>query len=128
MVLEVPGGQVESDKTRVVLGFRPEDLEDAAIRPARPGASLRVTVDIRENMGAEVYVHFSLAVPPVRRHDVQEAIELLPGEVSPSRPATFVARVGRETGAREGEPLELSLDTSRLYFFDLASGDALRRA
>jgi multiple sugar transport system ATP-binding protein len=128
VVLDVPGGHVETDKTRVVLGFRPEDLEDAAIRPARPGASLRVTVDIRENMGAEVYVHFSLAVPPVRRHDVQEAIEVVPGEVSPLRPATFVARVDRETRAREGELLELSLDTSRLYFFDLGSGEALSRA
>ena len=127
VTLHVPNGHVETDKMRVVLGFRPEDLEDAAIRPTQPGAALRVTVDIRENMGAEVYVHFSLAVPPVRRHDVQEAIELVPGEVSQSRPATFVARVGRETGAREGEPLELSLDTSRLYFFDVDSGEALGR-
>jgi multiple sugar transport system ATP-binding protein len=127
VTLHVPDGHVETDKTRVVLGFRPEDLEDAAIRPTEPGAALRVTVDIRENMGAEVYVHFSLAVPPVRRHDVQEAIELAPGEVLQSRPATFVARVGRETGAREGEPLELSVDTSRLYFFDVDSGEALGR-
>jgi multiple sugar transport system ATP-binding protein len=124
-LLHVPDGLVETDKTRVVLGFRPEDLEDAALRPARPGTALPVTVDIREDMGAEVYVHFSLAVPPVRRHDVQEAIERAPGDVAQSRAATFVARVGRETGAREGEPLELSVDTSRLYFFDVDSGEAL---
>ena len=127
VTLQVPDGHVETDKTRVVLGFRPEDLEDGALKPAQPGAALQVTVDIREDMGSEVYVHFSLAVQPVRRHDVQEAIERAPGEVLQSRPATFVARVGRETGAREGEPLELSLDTSRLYFFDADSGEALTR-
>ncbi len=132
VTVDVPDGLVETDGVRVVLGFRPEDLEDAALGPggpesSRPCASLPVTVDIREDMGAEVYVHFSLAVPPVRRHDVQEAIEQVPGELPQSRPATFVARVGRETQAREGEPLDLSLDTSRLYFFDLASGDALTR-
>jgi multiple sugar transport system ATP-binding protein len=128
VVLHVPEGRVETDKTRVVLGFRPEDLEDGAIRPAQPGASLQVMVDIRENMGAEVYVHFSLAVPPVRRHDVQEAIERPAGDMAGARTAMFVARVGRETGAREGEPLTLSLDTSRLYFFDVDSGDALARS
>jgi len=127
LVLPVPEGLVEADSRRVVLGFRPEDLEDAALLPTESRASLGVTVDIREDMGAEVYVHFSLAVPPVRRHDVQEAIEQPPGDASQPRPATFVARVGRDTGAREGAPLTLSVDTSRLYFFDVDSGDALTR-
>ena len=126
-VLDVPAGLLETDRQRVVLGFRPEDLEDAALSASRAGGSMRVAVDIREDMGAEVFVHFSLAVPPVRRHDVQEAIEQAPGDVPPSPQATFVARVGRETGAREGEPLELLLDTSRLYFFDLDTGEALLR-
>jgi len=126
-VLDVPAGLLETDRQRVVLGFRPEDLEDAALSASPAGGSLRVIVDIREDMGAEVFVHFSLAVPPVRRHDVQEATEQAPGDVPPSPQATFVARVGRETRAREGEPLELLLDTSRLYFFDLDSGEALLR-
>jgi multiple sugar transport system ATP-binding protein len=127
-LLHVPEGLVETDADRVVLGFRPEDLEDAGLRAAGgPGATLDVTVDIREDMGAEVYVHFSLAVPPVRRHDVQEAIEHSIADGTQSRPATFVARVGRETGAQEGKPLQLSIDTSRLYFFDVESGAALTR-
>jgi len=125
--LTLPAGLVATDLGKVVLGFRPEDLEDAALGPTRPGASLPVTVDIREDMGSEVYVHFSLTVPPVRRHDVQEAIERVPGETVGSRAATFVARVGRETQAREGAPLELLVDTSRLYVFDPDTGEALAR-
>jgi multiple sugar transport system ATP-binding protein len=114
----------------VILGLRPEDLEDVALTGgAEPGRSLSVVSDIRENMGSEVYVHFSLGVPPVRRTEIEEAI-------SPEDPAAvqriaaraespFVARLGRETAAREGEPLQLAVDVDRLYFFDPAAGSGL---
>src|SRR5436305_6699757 len=60
----------------VLLGFRPEDLEDAALAGgATEGASLTVVPEIREDMGAEVYIHFGLGVAPVRRAEVAEAKE-----------------------------------------------------
>jgi len=109
---------------RVVLGFRPEDLEDAALAQARSsGAELDVVVDIREDMGAEVYVHFSLGVPPVRREDVLAAFE--DETAAAARPTAFVGRVGRETAAKEGDRLRLVVDTNRLYLFDPGSGEAL---
>ena len=46
---------------RVVLGIRPEDMEDAAIASDSPAEErLSVVCDIREDMGSEVYVHFDL--------------------------------------------------------------------
>ena len=49
---------------RVILGFRPEDLEDSTLVPGAPGgATLRIVTDIREDMGSEVYVHFGLPSP-----------------------------------------------------------------
>src|SRR5206468_12097244 len=58
----------------VILGFRPEDLEDAAlVGGARESAVLEVVTDIREDMGSEVYVHFALGVEPVHRTEVAEA-------------------------------------------------------
>jgi multiple sugar transport system ATP-binding protein len=105
-----------------ILGFRPEDLEDVAIaRERRPGDALSIVVDIREDVGSEVYVHFDLDVPPVRRADVIEAKdkELVP-IASP-----FVARLSRGTTAREREPLQVAVDTGRLYFFDPDSGDGI---
>ena len=41
------------------------------------------------------------------------------------RPPAFVARVDRDTRAREGEPIELVVDTTRLHFFDLETGVAI---
>jgi len=106
-----------------VLGFRPEDVEDASLATAPDEAStLDVVVDIREYMGAEVYVHFSLGVDPVTRSDVLEAAE---SDADGARPRAFVGRVARETRAREGERLRLAVDTSRLYLFDPRSGQAL---
>ena len=117
---------------RAILGFRPEDLEDAALAGgAAAGASLGVVPDIREDMGSEVYVHFGLGVPPVRRTEVAEAKE--PEEPAQAREAArgespFVARLGRGTGAREGEPLELAVDVERLYVFDVDSGEGVYHA
>jgi multiple sugar transport system ATP-binding protein len=120
-VFEVPPERAPEGATRAVLGFRPEDLEDASLVPsARTGSVLDVVVDLREDMGAEVYVHFSLGVPPIRRSDVLEA-----AETDAPRAGGFVARIGRDTRAREGERLALAVDTSRLYFFDPSTGEAL---
>ena len=40
----------------------------------------------------------------------------------------FVARVGRESGAREGDRIEVAVDTRLLHFFDLETGSAIARA
>jgi len=79
-------------------------------------------------MGAEVYVHLSLGVPPVHRPDVDEAIAeegAEPGTLVAVAPA-FVGRLGRETDAREGEPITLVVRIDRLYFFDPATGQAIQ--
>jgi multiple sugar transport system ATP-binding protein len=117
---------------KVVLGIRPEDLEDASlVADAPPERTLTATTDIREDMGPEVYVHFSLGVPPVRTPDVEEAIRAEDEETAEPEPgvmertAPFVGRVGRGTAAREGEPIRLLVDTDRVYLFDRETGLAL---
>ena len=114
---------------RVILGFRPEDLEDAALAGgARDGASVSIVTDIREDMGSEVYVHFALGVPPVHRSEVAEARapeEEAQARVAARNSSPFVARLGRETSAREDVPLELAVNVDRLYVFDLETGDGV---
>jgi multiple sugar transport system ATP-binding protein len=116
------------DGRRLILGIRPEDLEDAALAPG--GDTIEAAVDIREDLGSEVFVHFAVGGPPVRGEDVQAAVgeEAIEATAASARAkgSLWVARVGRESRAHEGEKLRLAVDVSRLQFFDPDSGDAIR--
>jgi len=107
----------------LALGIRPEDVEDAALVTSTPGARFSATVDVRENMGPEVYLHLPSPAPPVSAGaDVggQDGA----GDDAEHPPA-FVARVDRATTAVEGERIDLAVDTRRLHFFDLETGAAI---
>jgi multiple sugar transport system ATP-binding protein len=129
-VLEAHPGLARHEGTRVIMGIRPEDMEDASLvdGPAQE-RSISAEVDIREDMGAEVFVHFGVAAPPVRGEDIraavgEEAIEATE-EVARQAGSLFVARVDRASPVREGGRLELAVDTRRLHFFDIATGLAI---
>src|SRR5436190_19164522 len=58
---------------RVALGIRPEDLEDAEFGGGHAHeARLPVTVDIKEDMGSEVILHFAVDATPVTVEQVAE--------------------------------------------------------
>src|SRR5215510_7732400 len=59
--------RLESFRDRdVIVGIRPENLEDAAlVSGAEQDSRFPVTVDLREGMGSDVYLHFSVDAPPV---------------------------------------------------------------
>jgi multiple sugar transport system ATP-binding protein len=112
---------------RVALGIRPEDITSAGA-----GAPLEVAVDIKEDMGAEVYLHFAVDAPPVTAEELREIVgdEALEAadEQTHHHGSPFVARVERGAQVREGEKARLAVDTSRLHFFDLQSGESLAGA
>jgi multiple sugar transport system ATP-binding protein len=123
-----PGLEAYAGK-RVVVGIRPEDLEDSAFARSADGDVVSVQVDIREEMGAEVYAHFRVDADPVESEEVLEAMEEedVPGVVRERMRGgvPFVARLERETQAREGDRLDLAVDTGRLHFFDPETGAAI---
>jgi multiple sugar transport system ATP-binding protein len=111
---------------RVALGIRPEDVEQAA---GPDGARLAITVDIREDMGSEVYLHFAVDAPPVRAEELRELVgaeAVAAADVQTHHHGSpFIARIARDSTAREGEQAVLTVDTRLLHFFDLATGDAI---
>jgi multiple sugar transport system ATP-binding protein len=115
---------------RLALGLRPEDLEDASLAPASPSdRRLRVRVDIKEDMGSEVFLHFASEAPPVQTEELREIVgeEALEAaeEQTHHRGADWTARVERRTLAREGDEIELAVATAHLHFFDLETGDGI---
>jgi hypothetical protein len=56
-----------------------------------------------------------------KRHEEEdEAVAALAGGKS-----LWTARVSSRSAARSGQPLELAVDTTRLHFFDPASGQSI---
>jgi multiple sugar transport system ATP-binding protein len=111
---------------RLILGVRPEDLEDEAFATeASPGHRLSAQVDIREDMGSEVFIHFGVAGKPVRGEDVKAAVGEEAIEVAEAKGNVWVARVDRDTKAQEGGNIEFVVDTTRLHFFDPETGDGI---
>jgi len=111
---------------KVVVGIRPEELEDASLVPGAP-ADRRISskVDLREALGSEVLVHFTIDAPIVLTEDTRElavdvGTEALGSleEKAKGASSVFVAQLSPRTRVREGDRLELVVDTSRLHFFD----------
>ena len=121
------GRGIAAQPGHAIIGIRPEDFEDARlVQFVRPDTTLEVVPEIREDMGAEVYVHFGLGVPPVRRIEVAEAQTSDEEPVQPPaarRRSPFVARIARVTQAAEGKPLTLAVDVDRIYVFDADTGE-----
>jgi multiple sugar transport system ATP-binding protein len=115
---------------RIVLGIRPEDMEDASLVSEAPDdRRIPATVDLREALGSQVLIHFAVKAPIVLTEDTKElaadagAEDLLDLEARAKEDtSTFVAALNPRTDAREGEGLELFVDTRRLHFFDPETG------
>ena len=58
---------------KVVLGVRPEDMEDATLVSDAPTERrIRAVIELREALGSEVLVHFAIDAPPAITDDVRE--------------------------------------------------------
>jgi multiple sugar transport system ATP-binding protein len=119
----------------VVLGIRPESLEDAALVPEAPAdRRMNGTVRLTEALGSEIVGHVVVpdAVPAVTEDVVELAKDVgaedgAPGAAAEDRGAVVVGRLGARSAAREGEAIELIVDTGALHFFDAGSGLAIYR-
>ena len=106
----------------VVVGIRPEDMEDAAVVTDHPDDQrLEAEVDVREALGAETLMHFGLAVPSVNSGDPDALDEL--GAEDKSR---CTARFSADTEARPGDQIRVNVTTEKMHFFDRSSHLAVR--
>jgi multiple sugar transport system ATP-binding protein len=126
--VDLPGGLPNGDKS-VIAGVRPENFEDAALvseDDLRHGPRFRVTIEVIEWMGSELYAYFTVgggaAASELGRH-----ADLSAEDARASGDGTqVVARLDAASGAQKGEELELWLDARAVHLFDPDTGLALK--
>ncbi len=122
-----PGLAAYAGRT-VVVGIRPEDLEDASLVPdTPPDRRLNGTIELTEALGSEIMAHFRIDAKHAVTEDVRELAEDTGDErtadaLEEAETATLVGRFGPRSKAAEGEKLEVAVDTRSMHFFDPASG------
>jgi multiple sugar transport system ATP-binding protein len=116
---------------QLVVGIRPEHLEDAAIaHEDAHDRRLKGQVELREALGSELVVHLAIDAAPALTEEVEElaadagttAEELGGGDTNR---AVVVGRFSADSKVSEGEEAEVSVDTRALHFFDPNTGAAI---
>ena len=114
---------------KIILGIRPEDFEDVAIEPDAPAdRRIKVTADLTEPLGSEVLVHFgteaTAVVSSAAAADAGEDADIRLGE-GDEITTRLIARVSPKSRIALGQQVELAVDTTRLYFFDPETREAV---
>jgi multiple sugar transport system ATP-binding protein len=88
---------------QIMMGLRPEDIADAAlVNNPDPSNIVRVTVDVVELLGNEIFVYLN------------------------SRGGTLTARMDPDVHLERGQHIEVGVEPDKIYFFDPQSEQAIR--
>jgi multiple sugar transport system ATP-binding protein len=112
---------------KVILGIRPEDLEDADLASEVPAdRRLRGKVELREALGSEIMVHFRIDARPALTEDVRELARDVGDERAVqdegAEETTMVGRFGARSRVSMAEETDVAVDTHALHFFDPETG------
>jgi multiple sugar transport system ATP-binding protein len=113
----------------VILGIRPEDLEDASLDGDR-AQHLHGQVELKEALGSEIMVHFTIDAKPAVTDEVVELAQDVHGAAAGASEvpdaaegkALLIGRFGARSRVQEGQPVEAAVDTRALHFFDPETG------
>jgi multiple sugar transport system ATP-binding protein len=113
------------DGKDVVIGIRPEDLEDAALeRDVPDDQTITGTVELREALGAEIMAHISIDATAAETEDTRELARDMGDEATdqgvavPEGKSIIVGRFGARSRVNVGDDVRIAVDTRTLHFFD----------
>jgi multiple sugar transport system ATP-binding protein len=113
----------------VIAGIRPEHFEDAAVADERHvggGMKFKVSVDVVESMGSELYAYFDVQAQAAESEDLAALAEDAGlGELPGGGATHVVARLSSDSRAEAGRGAELVLDASQIKLFDPDGGRSL---
>ena len=107
----------------LILGIRPENLEDASLlHDPDPESVIELPVELREELGSEVHVHCAVGErsggAQVETAGAAEAAEAL-------RKVLLVATMDPRTTVKEGEAAKIAVNLAALHFFDPDTGERI---
>jgi multiple sugar transport system ATP-binding protein len=121
--LTVPEGSRPAVSGPVIVGVRPEDVEDPTfVENPAPGSKFSVGIDLVEALGSEIVVHGSFDARKIDAGDPDAVVSLRSKSVGASN---LVARLHPRSKVSRGERVDLVVDTANLYFFDAETRLAL---
>jgi multiple sugar transport system ATP-binding protein len=114
----------------VVLGIRPEDLEDATLAPdTAADHRLSGKVTLTEALGSEIMVHFAVEASQAATEEMRELAkdvgdERVVAQLEEGGPPTaaFVGRFGARSRVKIGDTVDVAVDSRALHFFDPETG------
>ncbi|MFL5962785.1 MAG: ABC transporter ATP-binding protein [Gaiellaceae bacterium] len=117
---------------QVVLGIRPEDLEDAALETGAPAErQLRGRLELKEALGSEIMAHFAIKGAHAETDETRELAKDV-GAEGAEQPigvaegeAVIVGRFGARSRIKQGETVTAVVDTRALHFFDPQTGNGI---
>jgi multiple sugar transport system ATP-binding protein len=116
----------------VIIGIRPEDLEDAALEPGEhDGRVLHGRLELREALGSEIMAHFAIEAAHADTDETRElasdagASEATTQIGVSENEAVVVGRFGARSKIKDGDEIHAVVDTRALHFFDPGTGNGI---
>jgi multiple sugar transport system ATP-binding protein len=108
----------------LIMGLRPEHFEDAALVDGKrdEGLTFPATVDVLESLGADKYAYFRLQGARASARELEELAADAGASDVPDVADQVVARLDAASRAREGQRVELWVDTGKLHLFNPDNG------
>ena len=113
---------------QVIVGIRPEDIEDASLVQAADqakGVKFRATIDVVESMGSDVFIYFTQESGLTAKTDQLADLAADSGSAELGSAETVTARLDPDTQIKEGDSAELWADVSSMHIFDPDNGENL---
>jgi multiple sugar transport system ATP-binding protein len=116
-------GVASGQSSTVIVGIRPESMSLASPLGGANSARLSACVEVYEQLGAEAHIHFPIEAPaptvtPSGSSERQDSVS----EPRPEQKTMAVARIRPDASVKEGDVLDLTVDTRALHFFDPQTG------
>ena len=123
-VKDAPESLKEYEGKEIVLGIRPEAFEDSEYANKKEfSEEININVSLLEQLGSDTYIHFYKDINPVQTEAIEEILADEGEDISVLGTQTkFIARINPNATIEEGKNITLSINPSKLHFFNPETG------